>query len=1229
MAENFDEESMRNVNDALRSLAEQMAEFNRIMPNVVTNMGRNNDSLIVQEKLARLLGKSMEDLKKEIDEGLDPKKALADAEEELTKRHDLMRGALNSGIQSVKSFGSALFDATTGLEKYGKGLDNLGDAALDMGMLFGRAGLAVGLFTKALTAVGSAALKQADAALKARDELVKIGNAGSITAKQTLEMGHAAGLTSKNLDLLIKPMQKSSEALATLSGTASEGTESFKGMVNVGEGTRMAYRRLGLSVGELIENQAEYLNLQRLSGSQLTAREKTEAGLRAASLKYTDNLLTLANITGKNVDQIKKEQEVAMSNLQVQLKNLEINKRIRDAEAAGNTQLVEQLKRERDARNEFIQGLSSTTDPQTLAAMQEYLVTGMITERTAPLLQLGIPIENFKKRLEEGEDSARVLADFQTEYAQGIERNGLTLQTAIGLSEETGKQFGVTTESLVQANRILNKDQQAALAQSRENIEKGKKAGTDAAATTAAAIESSERLLQQGVDKLLLSVNPLFKSFEATAAAAAALATAAVVAAAALARMASQAGLIGLPNAGKNVPDAAKPTTVPDATKTTPKGGGIRPALGVGLAGAGAALVGTAASQALGPETTGGKVASTLGYAGQGAALGAMLGPWGAAAGGAAGLLYGGYKALTTPGAEAETTPTAQSTKETTFQRELREAQEKAKEQADKQRLTTEKNSEELNKNSKALGSLSTNVATANEKTEEQLSPLLAGRNVGQGIAMSSEQQEREAARRAGQKPAGAETKTSPESILASQAAPTDATGSAATYERIIDKDKAAGRRGREMVTDAKSLLLDKKAFSKTELIELYNQAAIKNDLKVRDEIKNILDEREELDSETSAYLREINKSIIEYNNKLRPVVAAERKKLDDAAKKAQAEKDQKDRADKISLIKTGAVAPTASGPEGAGSAAGQGKGGQSLASGRRGRRPSEASGQRTGDSDTNVSRAEPTTIGGNRAGPDTKILDFIGGIEGQGNYNILVGGKTKTDPPLTDLSVDEVLDFQRQMRGSGFESSAVGKYQIIRNTLAGLVSSGVLNPNEKFNEAAQDKAALGLLKQRGHDRYRSGTLDVNSYANNLAKEWASLPMPDGKSFYAGVGSNKSLVSRDEFIGALQAREGGIASGSEFGYPAMLHGTELISPLSPNSILEKLAQTPATAARTISETTSSFTSMMGGTGDRSLQDLTKINYDMMNMLSDKLDSMIDRLGDSNSIQEKILRQTTS
>ena len=32
---------------------------------------------------------------------------------------------------------------------------------------------------------------------------------------------------------------------------------------------------------------------------------------------------------------------------------------------------------------------------------------------------------------------------------------------------------------------------------------------------------------------------------------------------------------------------------------------------------------------------------------------------------------------------------------------------------------------------------------------------------------------------------------------------------------------------------------------------------------------------------------------------------------------------------------------------------------------------------------------------------------------------------------------------------------------------------------------------------------------------------------------------------------------------------------------------------------------------------------------MMTMLSEKLDSMIDKLGDSNNIQEKILRQTTS
>lgn len=186
---------------------------------------------------------------------------------------------------------------------------------------------------------------------------------------------------------------------------------------------------------------------------------------------------------------------------------------------------------------------------------------------------------------------------------------------------------------------------------------------------------------------------------------------------------------------------------------------------------------------------------------------------------------------------------------------------------------------------------------------------------------------------------------------------------------------------------------------------------------------------------------------------------------------------------------------------------------------------------------------------GGAGAGSQSKILDFIGNIESRGNYNVLVGGKSKTDPPLTEMTVSQVLDFQSQMRAMGHESTAVGKYQILRNTLSEIMGKAGVGPDDKFDQGTQDKLAVALMKRRGLDQFQQGAITADQYADSLAKEWASLPMANGQSAYAGTGSNKSLVSRDEFVRAISAQTGGVFAGPKSGYAAMLHGNEAVVPL--------------------------------------------------------------------------------
>jgi muramidase (phage lysozyme) len=143
-------------------------------------------------------------------------------------------------------------------------------------------------------------------------------------------------------------------------------------------------------------------------------------------------------------------------------------------------------------------------------------------------------------------------------------------------------------------------------------------------------------------------------------------------------------------------------------------------------------------------------------------------------------------------------------------------------------------------------------------------------------------------------------------------------------------------------------------------------------------------------------------------------------------------------------------------------------------------------------------------------------LLEYIGDKESGGNYNVLVGGKI--EPSLTNLTVGEVIEYQKGMKARGHESSAVGKYQIIRKTLESLVQAGYAKMDDVFSPQTQDKLAMGLLKIRGLDSFLSGKLSKEEFADNLSKEWASLPYRTGSSYYNGVGGNKSSGTREEFV---------------------------------------------------------------------------------------------------------------
>lgn len=156
-----------------------------------------------------------------------------------------------------------------------------------------------------------------------------------------------------------------------------------------------------------------------------------------------------------------------------------------------------------------------------------------------------------------------------------------------------------------------------------------------------------------------------------------------------------------------------------------------------------------------------------------------------------------------------------------------------------------------------------------------------------------------------------------------------------------------------------------------------------------------------------------------------------------------------------------------------------------------------------------------------------TDLLNTIALGESRGNYNAYFGNAGNTDIRFTDMAVGEVLSWQKQYVEQGHASGAVGKYQFIRPTLAGLVNELDIDESERFDESLQDRLAIHLLERRGVQDYLRGLISREQLAHNLSKEWAALPRVIGgspsASYYAGDGLNRSQISIDQVLTAIDS----------------------------------------------------------------------------------------------------------
>jgi len=166
-----------------------------------------------------------------------------------------------------------------------------------------------------------------------------------------------------------------------------------------------------------------------------------------------------------------------------------------------------------------------------------------------------------------------------------------------------------------------------------------------------------------------------------------------------------------------------------------------------------------------------------------------------------------------------------------------------------------------------------------------------------------------------------------------------------------------------------------------------------------------------------------------------------------------------------------------------------------------------------------------------NTTTPDA-LLGLIRSAETSKGYEDYYSGSAISPPkPLTQMTLREVRAWQDQSVAAGSESSAVGGYQIIRDTFDGVTKQLGFTGDELFTPEIQDQMGMHLMAEDGYNDWVAGNITDEQFGNNLAKTWAGLPVMNGtdagRSYYAGDGLNASTVQPGNVIEALNASRNG------------------------------------------------------------------------------------------------------
>lgn len=123
--------------------------------------------------------------------------------------------------------------------------------------------------------------------------------------------------------------------------------------------------------------------------------------------------------------------------------------------------------------------------------------------------------------------------------------------------------------------------------------------------------------------------------------------------------------------------------------------------------------------------------------------------------------------------------------------------------------------------------------------------------------------------------------------------------------------------------------------------------------------------------------------------------------------------------------------------------------------------------------------------------------------------------------PPPKAPSRMTLAEIQGWIAATPGQHHAIGRYQIVPDTLEGLIRRAGLPVETLFDAQVQDALANILILDAGYAEFEAGRITPGRFMDNLARVWAGFPLASGLSAYDGVAGNKATVTRAFFTAQM------------------------------------------------------------------------------------------------------------